>query len=1386
MQQRGRGLSVKKKTKDNKAKTSTIFRPLSTWRKTLLAVIALVVLFGGVALLEYGRWEKVQADPATTLSTGKITVQGKASETTIEVSISPKEGEKISEMQINNLSDGDGAFDFGPPTTNSDGTVVFTKTVKRKDLIFAGSPALPVKLSYSITDSAGGIRSVIFPVADSNGESLNAEDISEINLQKALYIGEKKSSTDMGDPTLETATTTLDDATGATEECPGSIASDPVKFVICEMGVSAGKWLQNVFGGAVSSVLESMAKWSASKGDVLSSWVDNGWKAARSLVDIVAVIALIIIAFSNILSIGLNTYAVKKIMPNLIGAIIIANLSLFAIRGVMMFSQALATALSDSAGEAVGEALGGFVDLIVSIIIGVISAGDGTVGAAGTAVAGVGLAFGSIIVSILVLIALICIVLLLLVLSFLFLIQPGVVGVLSIAAPIAIILGALPFGQTIFKKWLTLLLNWLFLIPATYLMFSFIFIFKTNPSDGTLASLAFLTVSTILLVLAVRLPFTMGGDVAKAWGKAGNFVRDFAGTRMALGAQRATDAKSTLEQKIASGGKLGRMDNIRYALAGGGKWGIRGKGLAHLVRSASPTEYVKGLKQRAEYERGELEGGALTASWARRAGAGWAVTAKDELESGRRKASRLSTAALQQKFEDMSKDEAMLAGIVEASHGSDNKFIRRLGSGVSRPGRNAAEAAENLAVYEEFMKRASSTGPYGLLANPQSVRKLQENGLLTELPPVVLAQAMSSANATDGGPLVDEQQIDDEIKNIADSNERQRKQEEFDAAKRSRDRLNEVYTSQRRGTSAAEEGTSREPRIISNPDFIPAIIYPSEVIGRMQRAAEEASGSEATSDAISSSGTPKAVEIVSSVDLATVDKGVIQAIESAANSVEQAMEEDGADSETVARVREAMSAAQIGTESIAKVMENEGVKGVVGQEVALKPKTERALQRFVDTSQRGWSVIRSSAEDYERKQIGEQTPYIDKIVEDVREGKTTVRELGLQRERLQLQLDSLRSSEATSPESRAEIVASIKRLAPNPSLDTNTPNETLLRIGRTISSSLEHMQDPAVVRVLESGGSKEKVKETIVRQLANNSIRNTAVDQIGSMVQESAANVAAQQKIKDVSRQVSHFAQASGHAETWQQLRPVEQARIATSVASRAVSAKAIDNQTLDKSINEHIAFTIKHRVAPGATIPSDTGELGAGSVARLGEPTTPVARRTGDNLGSVIASSRDSGVTRRGVMEGASGASNVIMGVPVAEGAAVPTGEQPTQQPVKDRGPRQLSTLQPTVQRDVYTPVAKPTQRVGPAKPQGNTPSSSEQATESTSAQQPGLASPNIAPALDLDRVFPTEEMSEAQQPSGETERGKETEEDGSGPVVPPAREDSGPESNNRETPPS
>lgn len=195
----------------------------------------------------------------------------------------------------------------------------------------------------------------------------------------------------------------------------------------------------------------------------------KAWSIMRNIANILFVIAFLFIVFSQLTGMGVSNYGVKKMLPRIVIAAILVNVSYFISQLAIDVSNILGYSIRDVFNGITFEAAktsGG------KIAGGVLAGGeDGFVALAGTilgfAVAGAAIylmlaAFGPIILAV---------VLALILILFILVARQAIVILLVILSPIAFVAFLLPNTESLFKQWKKIFIAMLMLFPIIALVF---------------------------------------------------------------------------------------------------------------------------------------------------------------------------------------------------------------------------------------------------------------------------------------------------------------------------------------------------------------------------------------------------------------------------------------------------------------------------------------------------------------------------------------------------------------------------------------------------------------------------------------------------------------------------------------------------------------------------------------------------------------------------------------------------------------------------------------------------------------------------------------------------------------------------------------------------
>lgn len=269
----------------------------------------------------------------------------------------------------------------------------------------------------------------------------------------------------------------------------------------------------------------------------LSEHIDsmkNTWKYILSLIDYLVVVFLIFIAFANILHIQVDTYTVKKTLPSLILAVVLANLSFFICKMFVdfatVFIQGQEALVGHFAPPSASPPGGGNWSLLLifywtyfdkamqdpSLFAGYLLLTGGAVAAA-LPTLGLSILLGMILNFVVFGLPAI----LFMIVLFLLFIRVLVVDLLVITSPMAFIFLGFPLTQKYFSWWWSQFMKWVFLAPAAYILWTLaIIIIKSITSQqSAFTGFAKFALTIGALYFSIKVPFWLGGNVMAAWAK---------------------------------------------------------------------------------------------------------------------------------------------------------------------------------------------------------------------------------------------------------------------------------------------------------------------------------------------------------------------------------------------------------------------------------------------------------------------------------------------------------------------------------------------------------------------------------------------------------------------------------------------------------------------------------------------------------------------------------------------------------------------------------------------------------------------------------------------------------------------------------------------------
>lgn len=254
--------------------------------------------------------------------------------------------------------------------------------------------------------------------------------------------------------------TPIDDITDpATGDDAPTCTVEGIGWIVCPVTTFLAGLNQNMFN-FISGFLQIPASLFADNTGTVST--KSAWETFRGFANILFIIAFLIIVYSQVTSVGITNYGVKKLLPKLIIAAILVNTSYYICMlavdisnilgyGIQSLFHAIGGGLEASSTAAAPESDYGWATVMVAIL------------ATSTAIV-----LGLLAISVPVLLA----GLLALAMTALILVaRQALVILLVVISPIAFVLYLLPNTEKWFKKWWDLFFAMLILFPAVSLLF---------------------------------------------------------------------------------------------------------------------------------------------------------------------------------------------------------------------------------------------------------------------------------------------------------------------------------------------------------------------------------------------------------------------------------------------------------------------------------------------------------------------------------------------------------------------------------------------------------------------------------------------------------------------------------------------------------------------------------------------------------------------------------------------------------------------------------------------------------------------------------------------------------------------------------------------------
>lgn len=489
------------------------------------------------------------------------------------------------------------ACDANPSDTPGDPAYTWTADVVDE------TGAIIKDVNYIGNAKAGDSRDI---AGASNMKKVTCSDMATRAKQYAgaysLYVKSLNGAADVaatpvtpGVTTGGTGTATTPGATGAST-CSSDMGG--IGWILCPV---LG-FLANINDKAYGFISDNFLSFDS--GMVTDSTVTGTWSTFRNIANVAFVVVFMIIILSQVTSLGVSSYGIKKMMPRIIIAAILVNMSLIVCQLAVDLSNVVGFGVSNlfgSLGPSGGIGLTNNVTWVSAVGVALATAGAAVaIFLSLAALPSALLAIGAVV---LILIA-----------------RKAIIIILVILAPLAFVAYLLPNTETLFKKWYQLFFSMLILFPVVGMVFgasklaaniiagTVDLTATANPIQNNIIKLTALIVSVVpffivpgMLKASLSATGKIGAALSGLSSKANSQFRNKAKSDTVLGRGLANgksyrDSRRAVRQTKA----LGRWYNAPFAAVTGG---INGIGNAKLARTRAQSveneEFEKEVKENA-------------------------------------------------------------------------------------------------------------------------------------------------------------------------------------------------------------------------------------------------------------------------------------------------------------------------------------------------------------------------------------------------------------------------------------------------------------------------------------------------------------------------------------------------------------------------------------------------------------------------------------------------------------------------------------------------------------------------------------------------------------------------------------------------------------------
>lgn len=262
--------------------------------------------------------------------------------------------------------------------------------------------------------------------------------------------------------TNQTSPPAAANATNSGNDNDTTCAIEKIGWILCPVIETSGKIGDQAFNMLARFFLQTEPELVAD-----NSGTKIAWELARNLANIMFIIAFLVIIISQVTSMGINNYGIKKMLPRLVVAAIAVNVSYYICQLAVDLSNITGWEIKDFLVQTAQQVSPDRAAMPVPTGIDT-QTSDGTLAALAIGILALGAVFLllPVLFSVIMMVAITC-----MVITIILLLRKAIIVLLVVVSPIAFVLYLLPNTERLFNRWLKMFGQLLMVFPVVALLF---------------------------------------------------------------------------------------------------------------------------------------------------------------------------------------------------------------------------------------------------------------------------------------------------------------------------------------------------------------------------------------------------------------------------------------------------------------------------------------------------------------------------------------------------------------------------------------------------------------------------------------------------------------------------------------------------------------------------------------------------------------------------------------------------------------------------------------------------------------------------------------------------------------------------------------------------